>query len=224
MQSSYNGLGDALMKAGDLDGALESQRKALTLSEELYASDKNNVIILVDVSYSLKQIGGILVEKGDVASALQNYRRALDIYEKRITEDPTNTMYSGFAADIHNGIGNAMMKANNLSEAMKSYRRALAIFEKLSSEDPTEAMKRRELARSYSNLGNAYAVLASKSPGNQRIENWREARSNYQKSLDILLDMRSRGTLASSESGEPEKVAAEIARLDAALKENASGQ
>jgi hypothetical protein len=76
----------------------------------------------------------------------------------------------------------------------------------------------RELARSYSNLGNVYAVLASKSPGNQRIENWREARSNYQKSLDILSDMRNRGTLPASESGEPEKIAAEIARCDAALK------
>lgn len=220
VQSSYNGLGDALMKAGDLDSALESQRKALSLSEELYASDKNNVITLVDVSYSLKQIAGILVEKGDVAGALQHYRRALDIYEKRIAEDPTNTMYSAFAAEIHNGIGNAMLKANDLPEAMKRYRRALAIFEKLSSEDPTQAMKRRELARSYSNLGNVYAVLASKSPGNRQIENWREARSNYQKSLDILLDMRNRGTLLAFESGEPEKIAAEIARCDAALKAN----
>jgi len=218
VQSSYNGLGDALMKAGDLDGALESQRKALSLSEELYASDKSNVINLVDISYSLKQIGGILAEKGDVAGALEIYRRALGIYEKMIGEDPANTMYSAFAAEIHNGIGNALMKANGLPEAMKSYRRALAIFEKLSSEDPTEAMKRRELARSYSNLGNAYAALASKAPGNQRIENWRESRSNYQKSLDILLDMRNRGTLPALESGEPEKIAAEVARCDAALK------
>ncbi|MEK6289610.1 MAG: serine/threonine-protein kinase [Acidobacteriota bacterium] len=224
VQSSYNGLGDALMKAGDLDSALESQLKALSHSEESYASDKNNAVILEDVSYSLKQIGGILVEKGDVAGALKIYRRALDIYEKRIAEDRMNTMYSAFAAEIHNGMGNAMMKANDLSEAMKSYRRALAIFEKLSSEDPAEAMKRRELARSCSNLGNVYAILASKSPGNQRIENWREARSNYQKSLDILLDMRNRGTLPAVESGEPEKIAAEIARCDAALKGNATGQ
>jgi len=217
VQSSYNGLGDALMKAGDLDGALESQQKALSLSEALYATDKNNAVLLEDLSYSLKQIGSILVTKADVAGALKHYRRALDIYEKRIAEDPMNKMYQGFASEIHNGIGNAMMKSNDLSESLKSYRRALAISEKLSAEDPTEALKRHELARTYSNIGNAYAAIASTSSGTQRIQNWGEARANYQRGLDILLDMRTRGMLTTLGSGEPDTIAAEVAKCDAAL-------
>lgn len=217
VQSSYNGLGDALMKAGDLDGALESQKKALALSEELYATDKNNALLLEDLSYSLKQIGGILVMKADVAGALKHYRRALDIYEKRIAEDPMFKMYQGFAAEIHNGIGNAMMKANDLSESLKSYRRALAISERLAAEDPTEALKRRELARTYSNIGHAYFAIASTSSGAHRIQNWREARANYQKALDILLVMRTGGMLNTLELGEPDTIAAEVAKCDAAL-------
>ncbi|MEK6300087.1 MAG: serine/threonine-protein kinase [Acidobacteriota bacterium] len=217
VQSSYNGLGDALMKAGDPDGALESQQKALSLSEELYATDKNNALLLTDLSYSLKQIGSILVTKADVAGALKHYRRALDIYEQAIAEDPMNKMYQGFAAEIHNGIGNAMMKSNDLSESLKSYRRALTISEKLSAEDPTEALKLHELARTYSNIGNAHAAIASKSTATQRIQNWREARANYQRGLDILLDMRTRGMLNTLESGEPDTIAAEVAKCDAAL-------
>jgi len=51
----------------------------------------------------------------------------------------------------------------------------------------------------------------------RKIERWREGRSWYQKSLNIYLEMRSRGTLRGADSGKPDEIGRQISDCDAAL-------
>lgn len=71
----------------------------------------------------------------------------------------------------------------------------------------------------YSKLGQTQAALASqsKTTRGERIERWREARSWFQRSLDIFLDQRQRCLIRAVYAGEIEKVGKEISRRDAAL-------
>jgi hypothetical protein len=99
------------------------------------------------------------------------------------------------------------------------YRKSVAIVEALSATDPTNAVARRDAAYCYSSFGDVHAMLASKAKASvgEQIERWRQARSWYQRSLSVTLDMRRRGILRSSDADEPDKLARRIAECDAAL-------
>jgi hypothetical protein len=49
------------------------------------------------------------------------------------------------------------------------------------------------------------------------MQRWREAHSWYRRSLDIYLDLRNRSSLASGERNQPDAIANEIAKCDAAI-------
>ena len=119
----------------------------------------------------------------------------------------------------HENIGEALLKLGRLPEALESYRKELRLAEAMAASDPGNAENRFDLAMTYSKLGQTQAALTSqsKTPSGERIERWREARSWFQRSLDIFLDQRQRGPIRAVYAGEMEKVGKEIARCDAAL-------
>jgi hypothetical protein len=113
-------------------------------------------------------------------------------------------------------IGGMEAKLGNRAAALEGCSKALSLLKDM-PDDPTSAAERTSRAEAYSQIGSTYAALAESGripPGEGR-EYWRTARNNYQRSLDIYLDMRKRGTATSEDAGD--KVTAQIARCDAAL-------
>ena len=76
-------------------------------------------------------------------------------------------------------------------------------------------------ADAFIELAEANAVMAASQamPANQRPVRWQTARRLYQQSLDILLDMKNRGTLSSTEDSTIAEVQRGLARCAAALKQ-----
>jgi hypothetical protein len=95
--------------------------------------------------------------------------------------------------------------------------KALSLL-KTTADDPANAMLRTIRAEAYTFLGDTYATLAEskKLPAGEAREYWHNARENYQRSLDIYLDLRSRG-IATAEDGS-DQVIVEIAKCDGALE------
>ena len=59
-----NGLGDILVKQGDLQAALKSYQKSLAIAERLAASDPGNMEWQRDLSVSYEKIGGVQKDQG----------------------------------------------------------------------------------------------------------------------------------------------------------------
>jgi hypothetical protein len=105
------------------------------------------------------------------------------------------------------------------TSALDQCRKAISLLGE-TAEEPTNAYHRDLKAQAYKYLGDAYAALAvsREIPATEKIQHWNAARDVFQRGLSIWEDMRSRGILIPSDASKPEKVAAEIAKCDAALQ------
>ena len=119
----------------------------------------------------------------------------------------------------YESIGDALAQMGDKSGALESYRRALSVREAMAAADPNDTVTRGDLANAYANLGEVYAMLAAEAqtPLGKSRDYWREARSWYQRSLNLYHEMRAQGALRKSDAGEPDKIIGKIAQCEAAL-------
>jgi hypothetical protein len=79
---------------------------------------------------------------------------------------------------------------------------------------------RTGLANAYSGLGGAYLAWAGAQnlSASEREKKWREARSGYEKSLDVWKEKAKRAELENDEREEAQIATANIAKCDLALR------
>ena len=216
---SHLKMGAGLRKKGALVQAMASYRKALTIFAALAAASPVNVQARRDLIHCHRRIGETQTESGDPASALASHRQAMALAESLSAAVPENAQARVEILLCHENIGEALSKMGRLPEALESYRKELRMAEAMAANDPANAESRFDLAMAYSKLGQTQEALASHvmTPPGERAEKWREARSWFQRSLDIFLDLRKRGPIRAVYAGEMEKVGKEISRCDASL-------
>src|SRR5207244_515189 len=113
----------------------------------------------------------------------------------------------------YRNIGEALARTGDLKGTIESYRLALPVFETLIGRSPANAKTQTDLALTYYDLGIAQLKLAQAAfASSDSVEDWRQARSWYQKSLDVWQDLRSHGTLGSVDASKPDELVKEIAR------------
>jgi serine/threonine protein kinase/predicted negative regulator of RcsB-dependent stress response len=213
---SFDKIGNVMEEKGELAKALANYREALKINQKLAAEDQGNAQLQLDVSISHRQIGDVLFKSNDLAGALASHRQALEIRLELAREDEKNTEVQHDLAESYDRIGEVLQKSGDTARALENYREALKLREALAA-DRTNSAARAELASTCAKLGQVYSTLAARASAHQQAENWREARSFYQRSLEVLLDLRTRGALSRAQSGEPDRIAAELAKCDAAL-------
>jgi hypothetical protein len=156
--------------------------------------------------------------QGELTKSLEAWRRAMAINEAVLAEDPKDARAQVGLGSIYERVGwlVAMTSAStDLSYELKS----LDMRKAMCAADPANLGRQEALASSYATLGDVEVIFASKSAVavNQRREHWARAESRYKQALDILVRLRARGALRGAESTEPDRVAKEIARCEAAL-------
>lgn len=215
---SYYKMADALAGLGSAAESLENGRKALPIFESLAAADPTNAKARRELSVSYNRTGDMLWTS-DKAAALECYRKALKIREALSSADPTNAQASRDLAIGYGNVGSTLAGMGDAAEASANLRKSLALFEALSAKDPTNAVARHDVAVCYTTVAEAETVLASLSsiPVSRQEQHWREARSWYQRGLDVFIELRNHGTLRASEADRPEGIAKEIKRCDEAL-------
>ncbi len=141
-------IGVVLGTKGDLDGALNSFKKALAIHEKLGR--------LEGQASALGNIGAVLRTKGDLEGALENHKKSLAISEKL-------GRLEAQAANLGN-IGVVLKTRGDLDGALEYYQKALAINEKLG-----------RLEGQAINLGNIGNVLRIKGDLEGALENCKKA-------------------------------------------------
>lgn len=229
LSTCYSSIGWTMGRIGDKPGAADYYRKALAINDSLLAVDlsDSNLRHLLASGYS--EIAHDQVAGGDISGGIESLRKSQAIREATSAADPTNARNRRDLALAYFEYANLLARSGRTAEALESYGKVVAIREVMSATDPTNIRDRRDLAVSYSKLGELHSAIASdsKSTATKQIASWREARSWYQRSLDIVFDVREKGLLPASgiqlgammspSSLKVENISNEIARCDGAL-------
>jgi tetratricopeptide (TPR) repeat protein len=112
-----------------------------------------------------------------------------------------------------------MQESGDNAGAIENYRKALSIREAMAAGDPGSIDLRIVLADSYADLAELYSKLANDpgTPAPHRTERLREARSWFQRSLEIFNDLQSKGKLTGGDAKKPENLSRELAKVEDAL-------
>jgi eukaryotic-like serine/threonine-protein kinase len=216
---SYQNKGDYLAWGKNIQEALESFRKKLQIDEQSVAADPVNAQALGDLAYSSERIADLSVELSHHSEAIPNFRRALEIYEKISATDAKDQLIAVRVGLLHARLAKAYANLGDISPAREKCGTAVGVLQ-TTPDDANVVSQRRLRVIAYGDLGDAYSTLAANKKLSAKVagEDWRTARDMYQRSRDLMQDLRKRGILDDDEATEIEKVGRKIAECEAALK------
>ncbi len=214
----YKKIGGILEARGRLSEALGRYKQALTIDEALAATEPMNAMRKRDLSISYVNLGDILGKQGNVAGALERYRMALVLDEALAAADRADAGSRQYLSSTCLKIGKTLLEQGQFSEARKNCARAVAITEELSRTDPMSTDAKADLAESYASLGSLEERIASAAGDRAAARrSWLEARSWYERSRTVWLELRKQNALTGLNGGKPQEVADAISRCDSAL-------
>ncbi len=173
-------IGDTLLALNDLAGAFANYKANIPLREKLVAQDRGNTTLSRDLSVSYSKIAEILLQQGNLADALAYDRAAMTIREQLVAHDPNNTTWQRDLMVSHNRIGDVLQAQGDATGARTNYRAAAAIAVKFAGQDPANADWQRDVWVSHIKLAEA----------------GEDMKASYQKALDALVAMKTKGTLS----------------------------
>jgi len=215
---SYQNEGDFQSWLKKTPAALESFRKKLAIDEEAVADDPANAQAQGDLAYSCLRMGDLSTELGEHAQALPYYQRSVNIYAKELETDPADLGRPLQLSRTRGKLAKTHAKLGNIDQARVECGKAGDLL-LATADDITNADQRRIRVLAYGEVAEAYAVLAADKGAllNLTKEHWRAARDMYQRSFEIMKDLRDKGILDSEEVGEVEMIAGKIAQCEEAL-------
>ena len=91
--------------------------------------------------------------------------------------------------------------------------------ERVLAQDSSNEVMRRHLALAHFQIGEVCSNMAARAntPAGERFGRWSEARNAFQRSLDLLAELRDKGALLPEDANKTEQVARKITACDAAL-------
>jgi serine/threonine protein kinase len=217
-------VGVTLLKIGAADdaikpGAVQNIKRGIAILETLSAEDPDNERARRDVGHGYYQLGKTLMEAGDYPAASESRRRAFAIRQEIAAQDPKNAQALFDLANAHGDLSEALTATGASTEALDHAQQALSILQQLSAADLTNAVYLRNIGLCYENSANALARLAADETRShaQRVKDWNEARSWFEKALGLFSELRSRGTLMPADSGQIAKFTVKIREGDNAI-------
>ena len=169
---------------------------------------------------------------GNARKARENYAAIIPIDNQLLAADATNQEDLQNLAATFSELTNLSRKENDHAAAIEIWRKLLDVRERVLTITPDNPAYVNSLAGAYFFMAGLYAESAGAHvdekgflqakippPTNARqVQQWREARSWYEKSLSMYQDMKSRGMLIGTDVKMPDQVAGEIAKCDAVLE------
>lgn len=154
---------------------------------------------------------------GHEPQALENFDLALGIFKSRLSLDPNDALTKASLSQTYNNIGNALAQSNRFPEALENYKLALNMREAHVKQNPAESAMHGRLGETTFDLGDLYAKMAVK---NGQAEHWREAKTWYERSLEVWQSLSNNGTLQGYQAMRPEETLKAIDKCITALRPN----
>ena len=210
--TAHSKVGFALGSLGEHEPALAHHMTALAMTERVVAMEPDNAIATRAVSINANQVGAMLFALGRYDEAEASYRRALEIAHSLHDADPGNVLAASDLAFTYNKLGELSLNAGRPHEAIVQYTVANGFREHVAARDPNNANHQRDLAVSLGFVAMAHEAVARTddlAPA-ERTEHWHQAIRYTQRSLDVFLAKRERGTLSATDAERPEELESQI--------------
>ena len=150
-------LGAALSDAGDFDGALAVDSKALQIQEKISARRPRENERRRDLAEVLGAVSDDYENTGNYPIALEYGDKAMALAREVLQSDPTSARHRRNMWSAHFRNGRQQALTGNGPAALAAYTRAVDVIEKLSVADPADAGHRYWLAATYFALGELHS-------------------------------------------------------------------
>lgn len=172
LRDSYQQVGNALGRMGDLVAARDSYRRALDVSESLLQHDIQPELKYRNISLHTA-IGDILGAPddpnfGDPAGALAAYHTALALASEWVEADPQNANARRNVAASYWRLGMSLVSTNP-QDALAFCKKAQALSEALNSGDPANLEYQYHLSRAHLGAGEALHNLGRDEEASQSL-------------------------------------------------------
>jgi tetratricopeptide (TPR) repeat protein len=138
---------------GDLQGALQSHRKAAALREALVASEPGNLDYQRELLDSYWYIATLVGAQGDLPKELEMIRQQLQARENLAAAESDDFVDRYNLAGTYAYIGVLLMETGEVKGALENQQKALRLREALHGVDPVKSRSTRALTISYEFLG-----------------------------------------------------------------------
>jgi non-specific serine/threonine protein kinase/serine/threonine-protein kinase len=215
VEISHEKIGDMLTRLGDFRGALESYSRELTICQSLADADPANAQLRSELSSPYERLGETFARLGRPRRALAYHRKALAVREELAAADASNVPKRWDVIESSAKTARMLAVVGEEAAALEACRKTESLAE-ATPDFPRDVFYRAYRAAAYAELGGAYAALAARerASAGRTSEHRREARSWYQKSLDIYKELAGRNNLSERYAHEIDDVARGVKECD----------
>jgi eukaryotic-like serine/threonine-protein kinase len=210
-------VGSALGKLGQTRDALVILRSGVARQEALLVTDPHHILLYNHLANSYTLTANCLLDSGDRKSAIEYYRKAVTARLTLMEKSPNSGANRGALAECYMNLAKALGPGER-EDALKQYNDAVELLEHLTAVDASNPRYRIALADSLTSTARLYVGMAGEDgePAT-RLRNWTRARSLYQRSQEVWLELGRTGKLPPARGGAIQEVSGELARCDDSL-------
>src|SRR5579872_1578437 len=213
---NYDGMARMLAETGQADEAVTTASNALHMLKTLSEANPTNATFREYVADAYGTSGDILRKKGDYQAALAMYRRDEQTCKQLKSADANNQQSIINLGFSEANIGETLLRQGKVSEGLRSIHEAIAVFQ--TAPGSKNLWIDSGLSQSYADVGAGYAALADRAVSRlKKLQYWREARSWYQKGMDVWANNPKSGGLDAFGHNQAAKISQQIAECDLRL-------
>lgn len=138
---------------GNMQGALDSYRKARTIRSRLLAGNPGNIDLEAELAKNSQLLGDVLFYTGEIKKAEEIYRQAVAAQLKILAQKPGDRQTRLNLSSAHLALGTTFYWNSNYEEALEHYGAAQRFLELLKEADPENDLVSDKLATTYVRTG-----------------------------------------------------------------------
>jgi eukaryotic-like serine/threonine-protein kinase len=216
--ADYMGIASVIAQQGRLDEAIDMGAKAVEAIQQISKEHPDSAAFKEYLGEACSELAGLQRTKGDYQAALASSRRAHALFAELFAADANNHLAKANFALSDSSMAKELLSLKKPKQAVPILREAARTFEDMSPDKSSDRMVRSGLAFAYSQIGDA--MMAQAQPvhsAHWNLADVREARSWYDKSLNVWAQKEKLNEVMDDESGDPKLVAAAKARAEDVL-------
>jgi non-specific serine/threonine protein kinase/serine/threonine-protein kinase len=175
--------------------AFEILAKALKLAEEAVKSDPVNTQARQNLAKTYSMLGLITNRLKKLDESAAYLEKSLAVFSELEQAEPRNLTYKDDIGRNLMNLGQTKYQQHDYTGALAAYERAVAVFE-YQAGDPKNLFPLRRLATVHAYIADVHRDLAKAVAGEESRKHQQTAKENYQRALDLLLQLQAQNALA----------------------------
>jgi len=209
--------GSALGKLGQTREGLTLLRSGVARQESLVAKDPHHILLYNHLANSYTRLANCLLDSADRKNAIEFYRKAIAARLTFSEKSPYSNSNRGALAKCYTNLAVALGQSDR-GDTLKQYGNAIELLEHLTAVDRSNPQYRIALADALTHTARLYVDIAGEEgKPSARLQDWTKAKSLYQRSEELWVELYSAGKVPHGRNGAMQEVSSELARCNDSL-------